>query len=92
MCGTIERYVDVAPIHAPLMRAKAKRGIYERAGGMKLKAGDGPADVSLKPSTTDRLLYVASEFVLETGFWQGDQRPQLYEARTERVHEGFHPF
>ena len=35
--------VAVAPIHAPLMRAKAKRGIYERASErerMKLKAGD----------------------------------------------------
>ena len=43
MCGMIGAIgaVHVAPIHGPLMRAKAKRGIYERAGWMKLKAGDG---------------------------------------------------
>ena len=38
------------------------------------------------------VLYVASEFVLETGFWQGDQRPQLGESRTDRIHQGSPPF
>ena len=44
MCGMIGAIgaVHVAPIHGPLMRAKAKRGIYERRADdeMKLKAGD----------------------------------------------------
>ena len=114
--------VDVAPIHAPLMRAKAKRGIYEREESerMKLKAGDGvclfkaigaatecalamvcmghsanaspslcyrtrecnetvvnksgPHVMFLHVSHIDHTActYVASECVLETGFWRGN--------------------